>query len=64
MSNDASSPLRYRLLTGPDDADFCKRVSRALEEGYELYNAPTMTYNPAAERMFVSQAVIWKGNSE
>lgn len=24
---------RYRLLTGPDDAAFCKRVSEALDQG-------------------------------
>ena len=26
----------YRLLTGPDDAEFCRRVSDALEDGYVL----------------------------
>ncbi|EHF1242378.1 DUF1737 domain-containing protein [Salmonella enterica] len=27
---------RYRLLTGPDDASFCQRVSEMLDKGYEL----------------------------
>ena len=27
---------RYRLLTGPDDAAFCRRVSEALALGYVL----------------------------
>ena len=27
----------YRLLTGPDDASFCRRVSDALALGYRLY---------------------------
>ena len=35
--------LRYRLLTGPDDRTFCERVSRALDEGYELYGSPAIT---------------------
>jgi hypothetical protein len=30
----------YRLLTGPDDAAFCRRVSEALALGYELYGSP------------------------
>jgi len=34
--------LKYRLLTGPDDAGFCERVSKALEEGYELYGSPAI----------------------
>ena len=30
MSNPPDGKLRYRLLTGPDDDKFCKRVSEAL----------------------------------
>jgi hypothetical protein len=30
----------YRLLTGPDDAAFCHRVSAALALGYRLYGSP------------------------
>lgn len=48
--------LRYRLVTGPDDAEFCGRVSAALEEGYELYGSPTVTFD--GERMMVAQAVV------
>ena len=33
---------RYRFLTGPDDADFCQRVSDALTEGYVLFGNPVM----------------------
>ena len=35
----------YRLLTGPDDAEFCKRVSEAIMLGYVLYGSPTMTFD-------------------
>ncbi len=48
---------RYRLLTGPDDAKFCHRVSEALELGYELYGSPAATHD--GERVIVAQAVLW-----
>ncbi len=47
----------YRILTGPDDAAFCSRVSAALEQGYLLYGSPTATYND--ETVIVAQAIIW-----
>ena len=47
----------YRLLTGPDDAAFCRRVSEALALGYELYGSPAATYN--GKEVIVAQAVIW-----
>lgn len=48
--------LRYRLLTGADNAEFCVRVSAALDEGYELYGSPAMTMGP--EGVVVAQAVV------
>jgi len=56
MSDD--TPLRYRLLTGPDDKSFCQRVSDALDQGYELYGSPSATFN--GERVIVAQAVVLK----
>ena len=47
----------YRLLTGPDDAAFCHRVSEALALGYKLYGAPAATFN--GKDVIVAQAVIW-----
>lgn len=47
----------YRVLTGPDDAAFCRRVSEALVAGYVLYGSPAVTFN--GERVIVAQAVIW-----
>lgn len=47
----------YRLLTGPDDAAFCKRVSEALEMGYLLYGTPAATFN--GSQVIVAQAIIW-----
>ncbi|MFC4225286.1 DUF1737 domain-containing protein [Lysinibacter cavernae] len=48
--------LLYRLLTGPDDATFCARVSAALNEGYELYGSPSATFD--GHHVIVAQAVI------
>lgn len=48
---------RYRLLTGKDDAAFCRRVSEALNLGYELYGSPTMAFN--GEDVVVAQAIRW-----
>ena len=47
----------YRLLTGPDDAAFCRRVSEALALGYELYGSPAATFN--GKEVIVAQAIIW-----
>ena len=35
----------YRLLTGPDNDEFCLRVSEALNGGWELYGNPTLTFD-------------------
>jgi hypothetical protein len=47
----------YRLLTGKDDAAFCRRVSEAIERGYVLYGSPAITFN--GEHTVVAQAIIW-----
>ena len=49
----------YRLLTGPDDASFCRRVSEALALGYRLYGSPAATFN--GSQVIVAQAVLWPG---
>lgn len=46
----------YRYLTGKDDVNFCARVTKALNEGYELYGAPTMTFN--GTDVIVGQAIV------
>lgn len=48
--------LRYRLLTGTDDREFCERVSQALGEGYRLYGSPAI--NVTGGRTVVAQAVV------
>ncbi|MEV7796212.1 DUF1737 domain-containing protein [Streptomyces sp. NPDC087512] len=52
----------YRVLTGPDDASFCRRVSDALALGYELHAGPAVTFD--GERVVVAQAVVWPARSQ
>lgn len=59
MPDDQAAPLRYRLLTGPDDRSFCERVSQALEDGYRLHGSPAMTCVDG--RVQVAQALVWAG---
>ena len=47
----------YRILTGPDDAAFCRRVSTALALGYELYGSPAATFD--GQSVIVAQALVW-----
>ncbi|TWV42680.1 DUF1737 domain-containing protein [Streptomyces misionensis] len=47
----------YRVLTGPDDAAFCRRVSEALALGYEPHEGPAVTFD--GERVIVAQALLW-----
>ncbi|MGF7160461.1 hypothetical protein FHS85_002084 [Rhodoligotrophos appendicifer] len=51
-----SEKLNYRLLTGPDDRSFCEKVSQALEDGYLLFGAPSITHD--GSRVICAQAVI------
>ncbi|MEJ1935289.1 DUF1737 domain-containing protein [Nostoc sp. NIES-2111] len=50
----------YRLLTGPDDASFCHRVSQALALGYVLHGSPAATFD--GQRVIVAQALVWAAN--
>ncbi len=54
-----NEPLRYRVLTGPDDRAFCERVSAALEEGYVLHGGPAVTFD--GQRVIVAQAIVHPG---
>lgn len=48
----------YRLLTGPDDADFCHRVTEALNKGWSLYGSPALTWDPEKKRVICAQAIV------
>jgi hypothetical protein len=61
MDQPSEAKLKYRLLTGPDDRSFCERVSKALDEGYELYGSPSITFN--GERCIVAQGLVLKSSA-
>ncbi len=48
----------YRYLTGKDDAVFCHRVTAALNQGWQLYGGPTLTFNQATGDVICGQAII------
>ena len=48
----------YRFLTGPDDAAICHRVTDALNKGWELHGAPSLSFNAATNQMHCGQAVV------
>jgi ribonuclease HI len=53
---DTTPRLAYRLLTGPDDREFCERVSSALAEGYQLHGGPAIVVD--GDRVVVAQALV------
>lgn len=48
----------YRYLTGPDNSSFCKRVTKALNKGWQLYGAPTLAFDAAEGRVICGQVVV------
>jgi hypothetical protein len=48
----------YRLLTGGDDAAFCKKVSEALNKGWELHGSPSVAVDSGPGRVVCAQAVV------
>ena len=50
--------ILYRYLTGPDDNAFCKRVSGALNKGWQLYGHPTLTFDAPKGRVICGQAIM------
>ncbi|GGI03098.1 DUF1737 domain-containing protein [Arthrobacter liuii] len=57
--SDAPAPderLSYRLISGPDNREFCERISAALAEGYVLHGSPAATFNGTG--VIVAQAIV------
>ena len=50
------------LVTGPDDDEFCRRVSEALALGYRLHQGPAVTHDGTT--VIVAQALLWPRRSE
>jgi hypothetical protein len=49
--------LAYRLISGADDPDFCRRVSDWVAAGYVPHGNPTMTIWDG--KVTVGQALVW-----
>lgn len=47
----------YRMLTGPDDASFCHKVTAALNAGWLLHGSPTYAFDAETRAMRCGQAV-------
>lgn len=47
----------YRLLTGPDDESFCRRVSDLIGLGYRLHGSPAVTFDGTS--VVAAQALLW-----
>ena len=47
----------FRLVTGPDDAGFCHRLSEAPGLGYRRHGAPSVRVS--GDRGVAAQAVLW-----
>ena len=59
MKTQPQSPLpAYRLITGPDDASFCHRVSELPSAGYVLHASPALTYDPEKKCVIAAQALV------
>lgn len=49
----------YRLLVAADIGDtFCRKVTRALNDGWRLYGSPTLSVDPKTGETICGQAVI------
>jgi hypothetical protein len=57
MSSPPDGPPTYRVLTGLDDEQFCRRVSETHDLGYQLYGGPTVAFN--GKHVIVARALTW-----
>lgn len=48
----------YRMITGPDDDQFCHRVSKALSNGWELAGSASLTYDATRGKTMCGQPVM------
>ncbi|MEU9221018.1 DUF1737 domain-containing protein [Streptomyces sp. NPDC048376] len=51
----------YRVLTGPDDATLCQRVSEVIGLGHELDEGPAIAFK--GESVINAQALVWSAQS-
>ena len=49
--------ILYRFITGPDDDQFCHRVSKALSNGWALAGPASLTFDAVRGRTMCGQPV-------
>lgn len=54
----------YRFLSEDDTSAFCRKVTRALNEGWSLYGEPSYTFDTARGVMRCGQAVTKEAEGE
>ncbi|MDC7694257.1 DUF1737 domain-containing protein [Asticcacaulis sp. DXS10W] len=50
--------IAYRFITGPDDAEFCARVTALLNNGWDLAGPAAMTFDQATRRVLCGQPML------
>ncbi|MEM6385789.1 MAG: DUF1737 domain-containing protein [Pseudomonadota bacterium] len=48
----------YRYITGPDDSEFCHRITRLLNNGWDLAGPATLTFDPVKGRVICGQPMV------
>ena len=48
----------FRYITGPDDADFCYRMTELLNRGWDLAGPATLTFDSEQKRVICGQTLI------
>jgi len=48
----------YRMITGPDDASFCHRVSKALSDGWQVSGSASLTFDVVKGAVVCGQAIV------
>lgn len=48
----------YRIITNPDNEEFCMRITKLINKGWKLHGNPTLTFN--GETPIVGQALTKK----
>lgn len=56
--------IAYRLLTAPDTSEFCHKVTKALNQGWQLYGSPSYAFDQKEGVMRCAQAVTKEAEGE
>ena len=47
----------YRYITGKDDNAFCHRITKALNDGFDLYGDPTLAFDSVLGHIVCGQVI-------